>query len=107
MARYKRETLESKTVKDLRQLVVKLGIAGFTKKPKAVIVDAIMAKYGAASSSAGAATIAKAIWSKSCCLARIAKRFACATLLQLSAAREPTIRPQADAGQKCAIIVSP
>ena len=59
MARYKRETLESKTVKDLRQLVVKLGIAGFTKKPKAVIVDAIMAKYGTGGASTGAATIAK------------------------------------------------
>jgi hypothetical protein len=57
MARYKRETLESKTVKDLRQLVVKLGIPGFTKKPKATIIDAIMAKYGVAGS--GAAAIAK------------------------------------------------
>ena len=56
MARYKRETLEAKTVKDLRQLVVKLGIVGQTKKPKAVIIDAIMAKYGVAG---GAAAIAK------------------------------------------------
>jgi len=57
MARYKRETLEGKTVKDLRQLVVKLGIPGYTKKPKSTIIDAIMGKYGVA--SAGAATIAK------------------------------------------------
>lgn len=54
MARYKRETLESKTVKDLRQLVVKLGIPGFTKKPKSTIVDAIMAKYGAGGASVAA-----------------------------------------------------
>jgi len=57
MARYKRETLEAKTVKDLRQLVVKLGIVGQTKKPKAVIIDAIMAKYGVA--GAASAAIAK------------------------------------------------
>ena len=57
MARYKKETLEAKTVKDLRQLVVKLGIPGFTKKPKATIVNAIMAKYGV--SGSGAAAIAK------------------------------------------------
>jgi len=51
MARYKRETLESKTVKELRQLVVKLGIPGFTKKPKAVIINAIMDKYGVSTAS--------------------------------------------------------
>ena len=55
MARYKRETLESKTVKDLRQLVVKLGIPGFTKKPKATIIDAIMSKYGVTATAAIAA----------------------------------------------------
>ena len=55
MAKYKRETLESKTVKDLRQLVVKLGIVGYTKRPKAVIVDAIMAKYGTSDSASIAA----------------------------------------------------
>ena len=48
MAQYKRETLEAKTVRDLRQLVVKLGIVGYTKKPKSVIVDAIMSKHGVA-----------------------------------------------------------
>ena len=52
MARYKRETLEAKTVRDLRQLVVKLGIPGQTKKPKSVIIDAIMAKYGVGGASA-------------------------------------------------------
>jgi len=56
MAQYKRETLEAKTVRDLRQLVVKLGIVGFTKKPKSVIIDAIMAKHGVAGSTT--ATIA-------------------------------------------------
>ncbi len=55
MARYKRETLESKTVKDLRQLVVKLGIVGYTKKPKAMIVDAILSKYGSTSTTAAIA----------------------------------------------------
>jgi len=55
MARYKRETLESKTVKDLRQLVVKLGIVGYTKRPKAEIVDAIMSKYGTTPSASIAA----------------------------------------------------
>jgi len=55
MARYKRETLEAKTVKDLRQLVVKLGIVGQTKKPKSVIIDAIMSKYGVAGGSAAIA----------------------------------------------------
>jgi len=58
MARYKRQTLEGKTVKDLRTLVVKLGISGYTKRPKDVIIDAIMAKYGVGNSVA-AATIAK------------------------------------------------
>jgi len=46
MARYKRETLEGKTVKELRRLVVKLGIVGMTKRPKEEIVAAIFAKHG-------------------------------------------------------------
>lgn len=46
MARYKRETLEGKSVKELRQLVVKLGIKGKTKLPKASIIDAIMGPGG-------------------------------------------------------------
>jgi len=58
MARYKKETLEGKTVKDLRTLVVKLGISGYTKRPKAVIIDAIMAKYGVGD-SVSSATISK------------------------------------------------
>ena len=60
MARYKKETLEGKTVKELRRLVVDLGIPGFTKKPKTQIVDAIFAKYGMGGSDAGkTATVAK------------------------------------------------
>jgi hypothetical protein len=58
MARYKRETLEAKTVKELRQLVVKLGIPGQTKKPKDIIINAIMDKYGAA--GGGSASVAPA-----------------------------------------------
>jgi hypothetical protein len=56
MARYKRETLEAKTVKELRQLVVKLGIKGKTKLPKSMIIDAIMGEKGAG----GGASISKA-----------------------------------------------
>ena len=50
MARYKRETLEGKTVKELRQLVVKLGIKGKTKLPKTMIIDAIMGGGGGGAS---------------------------------------------------------
>jgi len=57
MARYKRETLEGKTVKDLRTLVVKLGIPGYTKRPKDTIIDAIMAKYGVVGSPSSAAIV--------------------------------------------------
>ena len=46
MARYKRETLEAKSVRELRQLVVKLGIKGKTKLPKDSIIDAIMGGGG-------------------------------------------------------------
>lgn len=46
MARYKRETLKNKTLRELKGLVVDLGIPGYTKKRKDVIIDAIMAKYG-------------------------------------------------------------
>ena len=46
MANFKRETLEAKTVRELRQLVVKMGIVGYTKKTKSVIIDAIMMKQG-------------------------------------------------------------
>jgi hypothetical protein len=54
MAQYKRETLEGKTVKELRQLVVKLGIPGKTKLPKDLIINAIMDKYGVAGGGGGA-----------------------------------------------------
>ena len=59
MARYKKETLEGKTVKELRRLVVDLGIPGFTKRPKADIVDAIFGKYGVGA-KASSGTLAKA-----------------------------------------------
>ncbi len=75
MARYKRETLESKTVRDLRQLVVKLGIVGYTKKPKAVIVDAIMSKYGVAGGASAAAAIAKDAPAKPAPIAGISANF--------------------------------
>ncbi len=55
MARYKRETLEDKTVKELRQLVVKLEITGKTKLPKSMIIDAIMGDGG----GGGGASVAK------------------------------------------------
>jgi hypothetical protein len=61
MAQYKRETLEAKTVRDLRQLVVKLGIVGYTKKPKSVIIDAIMAKHGVAGATASIAADGPAV----------------------------------------------
>ena len=54
MARYKRETLEAKTVRELRQLVVKLGIVGKSKLPKALIIDAIMEKHGMAGGGSAA-----------------------------------------------------
>jgi len=73
MARYKRETLESKTVRDLRQLVVSLGIVGQTKKPKNVIIDAIMAQYGV--SGGAEATIAKDAPAASVPLAGISANF--------------------------------
>jgi hypothetical protein len=53
MARYKRETLEGKSVKELRQLVVKLGIVGKTKLAKTLIVDAIMEIHGVSSGGGG------------------------------------------------------
>lgn len=46
MAQYTRETLEALTVRELRRLVVDLGIAGYTKKRKDIIVDVIMSRYG-------------------------------------------------------------
>jgi len=55
MARYKQSTLEGKSVKELRTLVVKLGIVGMTKRPKAEIIAAIFAAHGVE----GKASIAK------------------------------------------------
>lgn len=46
MENYTKENLEAKTVRELRRLVVELGIVGFTKKPKATIINAIMSKMG-------------------------------------------------------------
>lgn len=54
MARYKRETLENKTVRELRQLVVKLGIVGKSKLPKTMIIDAIMERHGVAGGGSAA-----------------------------------------------------
>ena len=73
MARYKRETLEGKSVKELRQLVVKLGIVGKTKLAKARIVDAIMENHGVAGRGGGGA--AKATIAKSGPLAGIEGSF--------------------------------
>lgn len=56
MARYKKSTLEEKSVKELRTLVVKLGIVGMTKRPKAEIIAAIFAAHGVE----GKATVTKA-----------------------------------------------
>jgi len=52
MSKYKRETLEAKTVRELRQLVVKLGIRGKSKLPKTMIIDAIMEGHGTAGGGA-------------------------------------------------------
>ena len=44
---YKRETLEAKTDKELKRLCSqRLGLPGMWKKPKAEVIDTIMAKYG-------------------------------------------------------------
>lgn len=59
MARYKRETLEAKGVRELRQLVVKLGIPGKTKLPKTSIIDAIMEGYGVGGGGGSSASTAK------------------------------------------------
>lgn len=60
MARYKRETLEAKTVRELRQLVVKLGIKGKSKLPKVQIIDAIMSVHGVAGGGGSAGISPKA-----------------------------------------------
>lgn len=48
MTTFTREELELKTVPELRQMCVyDLGIPGMTKKPKEIIINAIMEKFGA------------------------------------------------------------
>jgi len=91
MAQYKRETLEGKTVRDLRQLVVKLGIVGYTKKPKDVIIDAIMAKHGVAGSISTAAMVSdsglsgvEATFQSSITKPDLAKRDRLSTTIQVS-----------------------
>jgi|WetSurSiteA1Bulk_404760.scaffolds.fasta_scaffold00271_3 hypothetical protein len=44
---YKRETLENMTVDELKDLCYDKDIKGVSKKPKAVIIDKIMEKFGA------------------------------------------------------------
>lgn len=48
MTTFTREQLELKTVPELRRMCVyELNITGMTKRPKEVIIDAIMTKFGA------------------------------------------------------------
>jgi hypothetical protein len=61
MARYKRETLEAKTVRELRQLVIKLGIVGKSKLPKVQLIDAIMDVHGVAGGGGSAGISPKAM----------------------------------------------
>jgi len=51
MASYTRDQLENMTVKELRKLVVQCGISGYTKKPKGIIIDAILSKSGGSSTA--------------------------------------------------------
>jgi hypothetical protein len=55
-ATYTRETLNAKTAVELKRLCVdELAIPGMTKKPKHVVVDAILSKFGAPEATAAAA----------------------------------------------------
>jgi hypothetical protein len=59
---FTREQLESKTAVDLKRMCVdELAIPGMTKKPKKVVIDAILAKVGSggAPASVAAASTAK------------------------------------------------
>lgn len=57
MATFTREQLSAKTAVELKRMCVdELAIPGMTKKPKDVVIDAIMAKFG----SAPTAGVAKA-----------------------------------------------
>ena len=51
MGRYKRETLENKTVAELRGICINQGIVGMSKQRKDVVIDSIMTKLGTSSSS--------------------------------------------------------
>jgi hypothetical protein len=58
-ATYTRETLNAKTAVELKRLCVdELAIPGMTKKPKNVVIDAILAKFGASEGATAAATSA-------------------------------------------------
>ena len=46
MGKFKQETLENKTVAELRSMCVNMGIVGMSKKRKAIIIDAILGKTG-------------------------------------------------------------
>ena len=60
MTTFTREQLESKTAKDLKNMCVyELNIPGMTKKPKDIVVDAILAKYGAPAEKAAVKEVAK------------------------------------------------
>jgi len=49
---FNREQLDAKTAKELKRMCVyELDIPGMTKKPKDVVIDAILAKFGSASAS--------------------------------------------------------
>jgi len=58
---FTREQLEAKTAVELKRMCVdELAIPGMTKKPKNVVIDAIMAKFGASSGPAVAKAAAPA-----------------------------------------------
>jgi hypothetical protein len=49
---FTRDQLEAKTVRELKNMCVyELDIPGMTKKPKPMVIDAIISKYGAPSAS--------------------------------------------------------
>lgn len=61
MANFTREQLSAKTAVELKRMCVdELAIPGMTKKPKDVVINAIMSKYGAAESASVAAAAPEA-----------------------------------------------
>ena len=57
---FTKEQLEEMTVKDLRELCVyELGLKGLTKKPKAVIIDAILENHGVRGASVSSVSSVK------------------------------------------------